>query len=82
MIKINIDKAKDITHEKRRAKRSEEFKPHDEVIMKQIPDVDYDQAEAQRQAIRVKYEGIQTAIDSAATLEELKAIIETEQLES
>ena len=81
MITVDINKAKDITHAKRRAKREEEFKPHDEVIMKQIPGVDYDQAEAARQAIRVKYEGIQTAIDSAANPEELKAIIETEQLD-
>ena len=37
MIVINIDKAKGIAHEIRRAKRAEEFAPYDEVIMKQIP---------------------------------------------
>jgi hypothetical protein len=37
MITINLDKAKAIGHDKRRAMRAEEFKPHDEVIMKQIP---------------------------------------------
>jgi len=32
LITINLDKAKMIAHEKRRFARSEEFKPHDEVI--------------------------------------------------
>ena len=37
MIVININKAKVIAHDKRREARTEEFKPHDEIIMKQIP---------------------------------------------
>jgi hypothetical protein len=36
MIVINIEKAKGIAHEIRRAKRAEEFAPYDEVIMKQF----------------------------------------------
>jgi hypothetical protein len=31
MITVNLDKAKSIGHDKRRAARAEEFKPHDEV---------------------------------------------------
>jgi hypothetical protein len=55
MIIVNMDKAKAIGHDMRRAARAEEFKPHDEVIMKQIPGVNAQQAEAARQAIREKY---------------------------
>jgi hypothetical protein len=75
MIIIDIDKAKDIAHEKRREARAEEFKPYDEVIMKQIPGNDMTEAEAARQAIREKYEELQTQMNSAETVEELKALL-------
>jgi hypothetical protein len=75
MIKINVDKAKNIAHEIRRSARAEEFKPHDEVIMKQIPGVDAANAEAARQAIRDKYAAIQADIDAAATPDEIKAAL-------
>jgi len=75
MITINIDKAKNIAHDMRRAARAEEFKPHDEVIMKQIPGVDAQAAEAARQAIRDKYAAIQADIDAATTPEEIKAAL-------
>jgi hypothetical protein len=73
MIKINIDKAKNIGHDMRRAARAEEFKPFDEAIAKQIPG--NDGAEAARQVIRDKYAAIQTSIDAAATPEEIKAAL-------
>ena len=73
MITINIDKAKTIAHDKRREARSEEFKPHDEIIMKQIPGADSTAAEAARAAIRTKYTEMQTAIDSASTVDAIKA---------
>jgi hypothetical protein len=72
MININLDKAKAIGHDKRRAARDEEFKPHDEVIMKQIPGADAVAAEEARAAIREKYADIQTAIEAATTPEEIK----------
>jgi hypothetical protein len=75
MITINIDKAKNIAHDMRRAARAEEFQPHDEVIMKQIPGVDAQAAEAARQAIRDKYSAIQADIDVATTPEEIKAAL-------
>jgi hypothetical protein len=75
MITINLTKAKDIAHEKRRAARAEEFKPHDEVIMKQIPGNDMTEAEAARQAIREKYEELQTQMNEAQTVEELKELL-------
>ena len=73
MITINISKAKVIAHDKRREARTEEFKPYDEVIMKQIPGVDATEAEAARAAIRTKYDTMQTAIDSASTVDAIKA---------
>lgn len=75
-IVIDVNKAKAIGHDMRRAARAEEFKPHDEVIMKQIPGVDAQQAEAARQAIRDKYAVIQEQIDAAATPEGIKAALE------
>ena len=74
-IGLNLDKAKSIAHEKRRAARAEEFKPYDEAIMKQIPGVDAQQAEAARQAIREKYAALQAQMDAAQTPEELKALL-------
>lgn len=73
MITINIDKAKTIAHDIRRAARAEEFKPYDEIIMKQIPGADATAAEAARVAIRTKYTEMQAAIDSASTIDELKS---------
>jgi hypothetical protein len=75
MITINLTKAKEIAHEKRRAARAEEFKPHDEVIMKQIPGNDMTEAETARQAIREKYEELQTQMNEAQTVEELKELL-------
>jgi hypothetical protein len=76
MIVVNLTKAKGIAHDKRRAKRTEEFAPHDEVIMKQIPGADADAAEAARAAIRIKYANVQTNIDNAADVDSLKTIVE------
>lgn len=75
MIVINVTKAKAIGHDMRRAARAEEFKPYDEAIAKQIPG-QADGAEAARQAIREKYAAIQTAIDAAATPDQIKAALE------
>ena len=73
MIVINIDKAKAIAHEARRAARAAEFEPHDAVIAKQIPGSDAQAAEAARQAIRDKYAAMQAAIDAAASVDAIKA---------
>lgn len=73
MIRINLQKAKGIAHDIRRAKRQDEFAPLDAVIAKQIPGNDAAAAEAARQAIRDKYAAMQTAIDAASTPEQIKA---------
>jgi hypothetical protein len=74
-IEVDLPKAKAIGHDIRRAKRAEEFAPHDEVIAKQIPGKDATQAETKRQEIRVKYDAIQEAIDDASTPDEIKAAL-------
>jgi hypothetical protein len=74
MITINIDKAKGIAHDKRRAAREAEFKPYDDAIAKQIPG-QADGAEAQRQLIREKYAAIQQSIDAATTPDEIKTAL-------
>ena len=70
MITINITKAKTIAHDKRREARSAEFAPLD--IKATIPS-EAAAAEAARQVIRDKYAAMQTAIDAASTVDEIKA---------
>lgn len=76
MININLNKAKNIAHEKRRALRSEEFAPYDEIIMKQIPGNNLVMVESERQKIREKYDQIQNLIEAVTSLEELKKILD------
>ena len=68
-IVIDIDKAKAIGHDMRRAARSEEFKPLD--VQATIPNLAA-QAEAARQVIREKYTAMQADIDAASTTDEIK----------
>ncbi len=74
MITINIDKAKAIVHDKRRAVRAAEFAPLD--IKATIPS-EAAAAEAARQAIRDKYAAIQADIDAAPGVPELKLIADS-----
>jgi hypothetical protein len=74
-IVINISKAKQIGHEIRRAARAEEFKPYDEIIMKQIPGAGAQAAEAARQSIREKYADMQARIDAASSPDEIKSAL-------
>ena len=73
MITINVDKAKGIAHEVRRAKRTEEFAPLD--IKATIPS-EAAAAEEARAAIRAKYAAIQADIDAAADVDSLKTIVQ------
>ena len=73
MITINIDKAKTIAHDKRREARSAEFAPLD--IKATIPS-EATEAETARSAVRAKYATMQTAIDSATTVDEIKSALE------
>ena len=76
MITINIDKAKTIAHDKRRKARSAEFAPLD--IKATIPS-EATAAETARQVIRDKYSAMQTAIDSASTVDEIKAAMPSDE---
>ena len=72
MIQINLTKAKTIAHEKRRAVRAEKFAPLD--IKATIPS-EATAAEAARQVIRDEDAVLQTAMDNASSVEELKALL-------
>jgi len=72
MINVNMTKAKEIAHEKRRMARTEEFAPLD--IKATIP-AEAEAAETARQAVRDKYATMQTAMDAASTPQELKELL-------
>lgn len=70
---INIDKAKTVAHDMRRAARAAEFAPLD--IKATIPS-EVAAAEAARQVVRDKYADIQVAIDAATTVDGIKSALE------
>jgi hypothetical protein len=74
-VTINLPKAKQIAHDKRRAMREEEFAPLDAIITKQIPGNSAADAEAARQVVRDKYDKMQQAIDAATTPAKLKTAL-------
>ena len=71
-ITINLTKAKSIAHDVRRAERAKEFAPLD--VKATIPS-EAKAAEAARQSVRDKYAEMQTAIDAATTVDEIKAVM-------
>ena len=75
MITVNLNKAKVIAHDKRRAARSEEFAPLDAELAKQIPGKNTGAIEAARQAIRDKYAVVQNSIDAAGDVAALTGIV-------
>jgi hypothetical protein len=75
MIKINMDKARQIAHGIRRDLRSKEFEPHDQIIMKQIPGSNNSVAENARESIRQKYQQVQILVDKAETPQELRSAL-------
>jgi hypothetical protein len=74
MINVNLDKARTIVHDIRRAKRTAEFAPLD--VKATIPS-EAAAAEAARQAVRDKYAAIQSDIDAAPGVPELKLIADS-----
>ena len=72
MINVNLNKAREISHDKRRNKRAELFKQLD--LEATIPTL-AEQAEEQRQVIRDEFAVIQTEIDNAESVDQLKVII-------
>jgi len=74
-VEVDLDHAKEIGHDKRRAQRAEEFAPLDRVISLQLPGMDATAAEAGRQLIRDKYAQVQAEIEAAASPDEIKAAL-------
>ena len=72
MIQVDLDKAKEISHDKRRNKRADLFKQLD--IEATTPSLS-EEAETKRQIIRDEFAVIQTEIDSAENVDQLKVII-------
>lgn len=72
MITINLNKAKELAHNKRRAARSAEFAPLD--IKATIPS-EAAAAEAERQVIRDKYAQMQEKMNAASSVEDLKKLL-------
>ncbi len=75
MITVNLDKAKVIGHDIRRALRTEEFKPYDDIIALRLPDMTEEEAEAARQAIRDKYADVQAQVDAADSTQAIKTAL-------
>lgn len=71
-LQVNINKAKELVHDRRRQARSTEFAPYDAIVAKQIP-FEAEKAEAARQAIREKYAVMQQEIDNADDVETIDA---------
>ncbi len=74
LIRICIEKAKKVAHDRRRAKRAELFSPLD--VQATIPS-QATKAEQERQKIRDKDASVQSQIDAATTAQGLKAILDT-----
>lgn len=72
MIKVNIEKAKEIAHNVRRANRAEKMKPLD--IEATVPYLSVE-AEQKRSIVREQNAQIQFEIESAETVDDLKASI-------
>jgi hypothetical protein len=70
-MKLNMTKAKEMAHQRRRAARSQEFSPLD--IKATIPS-ESAMAEAERVKIRAKYDKMQKDIDAAKDVAELSAL--------
>lgn len=74
-IRIDLPRAKAIAHDIRRRRRADELAPHDKLISLQIPGANTDKAEAARQEIRTRYNAMQDAIDSAASVADLQRLL-------
>ena len=72
MIKVDLNKAKEIAHNTRRVVREQELKPLD--VKATIP-MYAEQAELERQVVRDKYAVMQEQIDQANDVDELKSIL-------
>jgi len=75
MITFDMTKVKARAHDMRRARRAELFKPHDDAIALQLPNVDMAAEEQARADIRAADALVEESIDMAASVDEVKAIL-------
>lgn len=75
LIDIDLSKAKQIIHARRRTKRASSFKPHDEVIALNIPGSDSVAAEEARQTIRDTDALLQVDIDACSSESDLRDVV-------
>ena len=75
-VKEDLTESKKLGHEHRRYNRTKEFKPYDDIVMKQIPGSDTAAAEAERVKIRDKYATMQTSIDNASDSAAIRTALE------
>ena len=73
-ISVSMDKARLIAHDQRRLEREEKFKPHDNIISKQLPGAG--KAENARKKIREVDAVTQVSIDMATSITALTTIVE------
>ncbi len=80
-VETDLDAAKEQAHNWRRAKREEEFAPLDKEITINIKaQAKVDQIESHRQAVRDKYDLIQTEIDASADEIGLRSVLATREI--
>lgn len=75
MITINLDKARGIAHDRRRAARAVAFEPHDERIRLALPGDDLRVLDGPRHKIREADAAVQTKIDKAKNVAALSALV-------
>ena len=74
-VKEDLTESKNCAHKLRRYERQKEFKPYDDIVMKQIPGANTAGAEDQRVKIRDKYAKMQTDIDDASDVAAIRAAL-------
>jgi len=74
-VKEDLTESKNCAHKLRRYERQKEFKPYDDIVMKQIPGANTAGAEDQRVKIRDKYAKMQTDIDAASDVAAIRAAL-------
>lgn len=72
---VSLARAKEVSHSYRRRARDIEMAPLDDIVAKNVPGSNPQQAENARVALRGKYEALQAQIDAASDVDALKALI-------
>ncbi|MEE9351515.1 MAG: hypothetical protein V3U78_04590 [Thiotrichaceae bacterium] len=80
-ISIDIDGARETAHQIRRMNRQFEYKPHDNIIAKDIPGADKNAAYTSRDEIRIKDDQLQIDIEAGSSADAFKqTLIDNQQI--